>query len=195
MKTFWKKSIKNKKNVISVSKIPKEYLADFDEGVRLGSLDYVTKHDEDYRVNANATPTGPIVQESSGRFIWTDDGKGKPGKVLKTPSYSSHSIGFDSDSAVYKKAFTILAGTPSKAVKDIQTMFSGLSKKMDKLDFAEACYKIEKEGKNPSMHPRDVVMDYLSGILNNLGKATGISSIKVEEEPIVKNKKPLRFVT
>jgi hypothetical protein len=102
-------------------------------------------------------------------------------------------MGFSNEDAVYKKAFSILAGTAYIAVKNIESILVSLENKLDRMEFVEACYNIEKEGKNPSMHPRDQVMEYVSNKLNQLGQSTGISSIKVDDENIVSGVKPLQF--
>jgi len=193
---FTTDSIKNGDNWVEVSEIAEEFLPEIDAAVNSGTLDYISKPDEKYKEKSVNTPSTPPVTSNRGQFRWTDKGTGVKGKVLKTPSFSYHSIGFSNDSAIYKKAFTILAGTPSNAVKEMQSVLITLDNKLDKLEFIEACHSIEKEGKNPSMHPRDVVMDFVSNIMNDLGKSTGISSVKVEDEnPPVKDVKPLRFVT
>jgi hypothetical protein len=195
LQAFTTQNIENGDNYLEVSKISENLLSSIDDAVKKGSLDYVSKHDEEYVVRPTNSPIVPPVTTTRGRFKWTDTGEGTKGKVLKTPSFSYRSIGFDNDSEIYKKAFTILSGTPSNAVKDIEAVLVKLDNKMDKLEFVEACYSIEKEGKNPSMHPRDVVMMCVSDILNDLGKSTGISSVSVDTEPPVKDVKPLRFVT
>jgi len=195
LQAFTTQNIANGDNYMEVSKISEDLLSSIDTAVKSGSLDYVSKHDEEYVLRPTNAPIVPPVATTRGRFKWTDTGEGVKGKVLKTPSFSYRSIGFDNDSEIYKKAFTILSGTPSNVVKDIEAVLVKLDNKIDKLEFIDACYNIEKEGKNPSMHPRDVVMVCVSDILNDLGKSTGISSVSVDREPPVKDVKPLRFVT
>ncbi len=174
-----------------LSELPEASLAAVQKGVDAGLLEY-TKSPKDKAKNST-TSRSPLVESSRASFKWTDEEKRGTGKVLKTPSFSSRTMGIDSDSKVDKQAFNVLSQSPKPCTKELSTILSKLDDKADKVEFLKACYTIEKSGANPSMHPRTEVMDFLKDALFNLGVSSGISRISVDEEPLVGNVEPVRF--
>jgi hypothetical protein len=175
-----------------VSDIPEASLDAVQKGVTAGVLEY-TKSLDKSEANQSSGPKGPLVNSDRTSFKWTDDGKQDSGKVLKTPSFSSRTIGIDSEDAVDKQAFNVLSQSPKACAAELTNILAKLDKKDEKVKFLKSCYSIEKSGTNPSMHPRTQVMEYLDDALFNLGISSGLSRITTEEEPRVTNIEPLRF--
>ena len=100
-------------------------------------------------------------------------------------------LDFSEESKVHKQAFKLLAESSKNSVDALGTVMTSLDLREDKVKFIKACFDVERSGSNPVMHPRPRVMEYLKNSMMDLGIKTGISS--VETDPILENKKPLRF--
>lgn len=137
----------------------------------------------DYFSN-NSSNNKPILKGRTGRLINTDQNK--------NPSFTSRNLDFSEESKVHKQAFKLLAESSKNSVTALGNVMTSLDQREDKTDFIKACYDVERSGSNPVMHPRPRVMEYLKNAMLDLGIKSGISSVKAEE-PILENKKPLRF--
>ena len=176
------------------SSIPEEIYANINKSVEGGLLEFTKslKTPSKHKFNEGK----PLVQTDRTSLKWKDENRELSGKALKTPSFTAYNMEISEDDPVYKSAFKILSLPNSNAVtSEVSKVLSTLDDKEDKKKFLGACYKIESDGKNPTLHPRGNVNEFLSDALFDLGVGSGISPITTDEndDTIVEDVKPVKF--
>ena len=144
---------------------------------------------------AKFTEGKPLITTERTSLKWKDAHREVSGKALKTPSFTAYNMDISEDDPVFKSAFKILSLPNSKEVtNEISKVLSTLDEKVDRKTFLSACYKIESDGKNPTLHPRGHVNEFISDALFDLGIGSGIGPITTDEGTnIVKDVKPVKF--
>jgi len=173
------------KSFANISTIPKEALGTVDKAVKAGLLEY-TKDPEKKQSNLSQRTSTPLVTDMHRSTLqWTDEDV--TDRMKKSPSFSGANLDVTSDDPVEKKAFKVLAAAPKAVITKIDSIVSALDTK-ESTQFIETCLKVEKNGNNPAMQSRTQIIDYLRGILVDLGVSTGISNV-ITEEPLVSDSK------
>ena len=179
---------------IETSAIPEELFDNINKSVDKGLLEFT----KSLKTDSKSKPEEgkPLVNTNTTSLKWKDANREASGKALKTPSFTAYNMDIAEDDPVYKSAFKILSLPNSKeAIGEMTKVLVTLDDKEDKKRFLGACYKIESNGKNPTMHPRGAVTEYVSDALFDLGIGSGISPITTndEDDSIVEDVKPLKF--
>lgn len=185
------------KSYMEVAKISEDYLPSVDEAVERGLLTYIANPKKVASSKTQSKGKTPLVKTERGSFKWKKDTKatGSTGKTLNTPSYSSRTMSYNKEDPIHQHAFKILSEAPQRVVPELTEVLTKIDEKEGKITLLKACMTIESNGHNPSMHPRTAVMEYLSDALVDLGVQTGLNVImSQDEEPRVKDIKPLKFV-
>ena len=178
------------------SSIPKDIIPKVNQAVKAGTLEFVKKDPETYATAKSES--NPIVTGiNKSNLKWSDEGREKSGKALKTPSFSAYNLTVDTEDPIYKSAFKIMSLPASKAVVDEMTkVLTQVTDKAERKKLLLACASIETSGKNPAASARSQVVEYLSDALFDLGERNGISGITVtsesEEDPIVGEVVPVK---
>jgi len=181
-------ALNNNKGYCKTSDIPAEAYSAVNNAVEKGVLEFVNKPSAAIdKVSARTAP----VTNSKGSFDYTENPD--PKKAMKSPSFTGRTLAYKSDDPVEKQAFKLLADTPNNAIRSFTELFSTLADKDDRIKLIKAINKIEMGGHNPAMAPRSAVMEYISDVMLDLGLRAGLSSVNTEEEPLVKDVKPVRF--
>jgi len=175
------------------SSIPEEIIGDINSSVEAGLLEF-TKSLKTVST-AKSGESKPLLTTDRTSLKWKDANREASGKALKTPSFTSYNMDISDEDPVYKSAFKLLSLPNSKEVTgEISKVLSTLDEKEDRKKFLGACYKIESNGKNPTLHPRGDVNEFLSDALFDLGIGSGISPITTsDDDNIVDNVKPVKF--
>ena len=187
-------AISEGKDFAETSSIPEEIFDKVNKGVKAGTLEFCKSLKDASKVDPNEGK--PLVQTERTSLKWKDANREASGKALKTPSFTAYNMAIAEDDPVYKSAFKILSLPNSNEVtSEISKVLSTLDNKEDKKKFLGACYRIESNGKNPTLHPRGNVNEFVSDALFDLGVGSGISPITTDEgdDSIVEDVKPLKF--
>ena len=176
------------------SSIPEELFDNVNKGVSNGLLEFT----KSLKTGSKGNPQEgkPIVQNPKRTSLkWKDENRQASGKALKTPSFTAYNMDISEDDPIYKGAFKILSLPNSKEViSEISKVLSTLDEKDERKNFLGACYKIESSGKNPTLHPRGAVNEFVADALFDLGVGTGIGPITSDEDDtIVDNVEPVKF--
>ena len=176
------------------SSIPEEIFGVINESVAAGLLEFT----KSLKTPSKAEPNEgkPLITTDRTSLKWKDANREASGKALKTPSFTAYNMDISEDDPVYKSAFKILSLPNSTEVtNEISKVLSTLDAKEDKKKFLGACYRIESNGKNPTLHPRGNVNEFVTDALFDLGIGSGISPITTDEgdDSIVEDVKPLKF--
>ena len=176
------------------SSIPEEIIDNINTSVDAGLLEFTKSLKTESKVEDKEGK--PLVHTDRTSLKWKDANREASGKALKTPSFTAYNMDISEDDPVYKSAFKILSLPNSNEVtNEISKVLSTLNEKEDKRKFLGACYTIESNGKNPTLHPRGNVNEFLSDALFDVGVGSGISPITTDEgdDNIVEDVKPVKF--
>ena len=176
------------------SAIPKEIIPKVNAAVQAGMLEFVKKNPDTYP--AKSAESNPIVTGMNKTNLkWSDKGRERSGKALKTPSFSAYNLTVDTNDPVYKSAFKMISLPASNAViSEMTKVFTQITDKEERKSLLLACASIETSGKNPAASPRPQVVEYLSDALFDLGEKSCISRISVstDEEALVEEVIPVK---
>jgi len=176
------------------SSIPEELINNINQSVDAGLLEFTKSLKTESKMKAEEGK--PLVQSDRTSLKWKDANREASGKALKTPSFTAYNMDISEEDPVYKSAFKILSLPNSNEVtNEVSKVLSTLNEKEDKRKFLGACYTIESNGKNPTLHPRGNVNEFLSDALFDVGVGSGISPITTDEgdDSIVEDVKPVKF--
>jgi len=176
------------------SSIPEEIVDNVNQSVDAGLLEFTKSLKTESKVKDEEGK--PLVKTDRTSLKWKDANREASGKALKTPSFTAYNMDISEEDPVYKSAFKLLSLPNSNEVTgEISKVLSTLDEKEDRKKFLGACYKIESSGKNPTLHPRGNVSEFLSDALFDLGIGSGISPITTsdEDDSLVDDVKPVKF--
>lgn len=178
-----------KQEYSNLDNVPTKAKAAMEKAVKAGLLVY-TSNPEETVATKHTKENKPLVTKAPTRTKWTDEDNNENFK--KSPSFSNRNRAIDSDNPIVQQAFKLLAAAPAQAIDKMAETLAALNDN-EKEVFLKACVKVEKSGNNTAAKPRTQVMDYLRKTAVDLGFSTGVGNVQTQEEPIVNDKKPVKF--
>ena len=176
------------------SAIPKDIIPQVNAAVKAGILEFTKTPEYSKNITKESNPI--VKQMNKSSLKWSDKGREKSGKALKTPSFSAYNLTVDTNDPVYKSAFKMISLPASNAViGELTKVLTQITDKKERKALLLACASIETSGKNPAASPRPQVVEYLSDALFDLGERSGISRISVstdDDEALVEEVVPVK---